>query len=288
MIVNKTIRATIDQLNLHRQKGLSIGYIPTMGALHEGHLSLIRRARAENDIVVCSIFVNPLQFNNKEDLVKYPRTLKADIALLEREKCDMIFAPEVDEMYPNNNGSIPVYDMKGLDEPMEGKFRPGHFQGVCVIVHKFFSIINPDRAYFGNKDFQQLAIIRNMVKQEKLNLEIVGCSIVRENDGLALSSRNMRLTKSERLIAPRIYQTLLQAKNKVADLKNTSFTPALLKQWVLDEISSYPPLKPEYVEIVDINTLQPADDWNGGKELIICVAIYDGSVRLIDNLVLFS
>ena len=288
MIVNKTIEATMDQLNLLRQKGLSIGFVPTMGALHEGHLSLIRRARAENDIVVCSIFVNPIQFNNKEDLSRYPRTLEADSALLEREYCDIIFAPEVNEIYPNNNEPIPVYDLEGLDEPMEGQFRPGHFQGVCVIVHKLFSIVNPDRAYFGNKDFQQLAIIRNLVKKQNLNVEIVGCDIIREKDGLAMSSRNMRLTESERLIAPKIYQTLLQAKNNVADYKNTSFTPALLKQWISDEISSNAPLMPEYVEIVNINSLQPTDDWNGGKELIVCVAIFDGSVRLIDNLILFS
>lgn len=288
MIVNKTIAATINQLDLYRQKGLSIGFVPTMGALHEGHLSLIRRARAENDIVVCSIFVNPIQFNNKEDLVKYPRTLKADTILLESENCDMVFAPEVDEMYPNNNEPSPVYDMEGLDKPMEGRFRPGHFQGVCVIVHKLFTIVNPDRAYFGNKDFQQLAIIRNMVKKQKLSLEIVGCDIVREKDGLAKSSRNMRLTESERLVAPKIYQTLLQAKNKIADYKNTSFTPALLKQWISDEISSNDLLKPEYVEIVHTKSLQSANDWNNGKELIVCVAIFDGPVRLIDNLVLFS
>ncbi|NWJ49321.1 MAG: pantoate--beta-alanine ligase [Bacteroidetes bacterium] len=288
MIVNKTIAATMDQLNLHRQKGLSIGLVPTMGALHEGHLSLIRRARAENDIVVCSIFVNPIQFNNKEDLAKYPRTLEADTALLESENCDIIFAPEVNEIYPNNNEPITVYDLEGLDKPMEGQFRPGHFQGVCVIVHKLFNIVNPDRAYFGNKDFQQLAIIRNMVKKQKLNLEIVGCDIIREKDGLAMSSRNMRLTESERLIAPKIYQTLLQAKNKIADYKNTLFTPALLKQWISDEISSNEPLKPEYVEIVDTISLQPTEDWNGGKTLIVCVAVFDGSVRLIDNLILFS
>jgi len=278
----------MDQLNLLKQKGLSIGFVPTMGALHEGHLSLIRRARAENDVVVCSIFVNPIQFNNKEDLTKYPRTLEADTALLVRENCDMIFAPEVDEIYPNNNEPIPVYDLEGLDEPMEGQFRPGHFQGVCVVVHKLLSIVNPDKAYFGNKDFQQLAIIRHIVKQQKINVEIIGCDIIREKDGLAMSSRNMRLTESERLIAPKIYQTLLQAKNKVADLKNTSFTPALLKQWISNEISSCKPLTPEYVEIVNINSLQPTDDWNEGKELIVCVAIFDGSVRLIDNLVLFS
>jgi pantoate--beta-alanine ligase len=288
MIVKKTIAATMDQLDLYRQKGLNIGFVPTMGALHEGHLSLIRRARAENDIVVCSIFVNPIQFNNKEDLAKYPRTLEADTLLLESENCDLVFAPEVNEIYPNNNEPLPVYDLEGLDKPMEGQFRPGHFQGVCVIVHKLFSIVNPDRAYFGNKDFQQLAIIRNMVKKQKLSLEIVGCDIIREKDGLAKSSRNMRLTESERLVAPKIYQTLLQAKNKVADYKNTSFTPALLKQWIWDEISSNAPLMPEYVEIVNTNSLQSANDWNGGKALIVCVAIFDGSVRLIDNLVLFS
>ena len=286
MIVTKTIAATQDLLNLKRKEGSSIGFVPTMGALHHGHLSLIRRARAENDFVICSIFVNPTQFTNKEDLEKYPRTFESDYKLLESEGCDIIFAPKVEEIYPNNNEPITVYELKGLDKPMEGIYRPGHFQGVCVVVHKLFNIINPTRAYFGEKDFQQLAIIRHMVSSLKLDVQIVGCSIVRGEDGLAMSSRNMRLSASERQVAPMIYKTLLQAKHNIETEIN--ITPLQFKQWISDQISSYTPLKPEYVEIVNKNTLQSVNDWKGSKELIVCVAVFDGSVRLIDNIVLFS
>jgi pantoate--beta-alanine ligase len=288
MIVTKTIKATVDLLDLKRKEGKSIGLVPTMGALHQGHLSLIHRAKAENDFMVCSIFVNPVQFNNTEDLEKYPRTFDADSRLLESEGCDLIFAPDVNEMYPNNNEPLPVYDLNGLDKPMEGEFRPGHFQGVCVIVHKLFNIINPQRAYFGEKDFQQLAIIRHMAKSHKPEVNIVGCTIIRDADGLALSSRNMRLSESERHVAPMIYKTLQQAKFKIETSKEIDLTPNLLKQWISDQISSYPPLKLEYIEVVDMHTLQPVNDWSGSKELIVCVAVYDGSVRLIDNIVLFS
>ena len=284
MIVTKTIKETMDLLDLKKKEGLTIGLVPTMGALHLGHLSLIRRAKTENNFVVCSIFVNPVQFNNKEDLEKYPRTFDADFRLLEAEGCDMIFAPEVNDIYPNNNEPLTVYELNGLDKPMEGMFRPGHFQGVCVIVHKLFNIVNPTRAYFGEKDFQQLSIIRHITMKLKLNVKIVGCSIIRAQDGLALSSRNVRLSQSERQVAPIIYKTLQQAKTKAG----INLSPNQLKQWISDQISSYAPLKPEYVEVVDKNTLQPVNDWNGSKELIVCVAVYDGEVRLIDNIVLFS
>ena len=288
MIVTKTIQAAKELLNLKRKEGSSIGFVPTMGALHHGHLSLIRRARAENNFVVCSIFVNPTQFTNKEDLEKYPRTFDADYKLLESEGCDMIFAPEVNEIYPNPNESATVYDLNGLDKPMEGVFRPGHFQGVCVIVHKLFNIINPTKAYFGEKDFQQLAIIRHMVKSLKIDVQIVGCSIVRNEDGLAMSSRNMRLSESELQVAPMIYKTLQQARFKIETLPEPKLTPLQLAQWISDKISSYPSLKPEYVDIVNKNTLQNIVDWTGNKDVIVCVAVFDGSVRLIDNIVLFS
>jgi pantoate--beta-alanine ligase len=288
MIVTKTIEATVGLLSLKRKEGKSIGLVPTMGALHPGHLSLIRRARAENDFVVCSIFVNPIQFTNKEDLEKYPRTFDTDFRLLEDEGCDLIFAPEVNEVYPNNNGPLPVYELNGLDKPMEGVFRPGHFQGVCVIVHKLFNIVNPQKAYFGEKDFQQLAIIRHMTKGLKLDIEIVGCAIVRSEDGLAMSSRNMRLSASERQIAPMIYSTLQKAKNKIESSKEIDITPNQLKQWISDQIASYPPLKSEYIEVVNKESLHPVDDWSESNELIVCVAVYDGPVRLIDNIALFS
>ena len=288
MIVTKTIQAAKELLNLKRKEGRSIGFVPTMGALHHGHLSLIRRARAENNFVVCSIFVNPTQFTNKEDLEKYPRSFDADYKLLESEGCDMIFAPEVNEIYPNPNEPATVYDLNGLDKPMEGVFRPGHFQGVCVIVHKLFNIINSTKAYFGEKDFQQLAIIRHMVKSLKIDVQIVGCSIVRNEDGLAMSSRNMRLSESELQVAPMIYKTLQQARFKIETLPEPKLTPLQLAQWISDKISSYPSLKPEYVDIVNKNTLQNIVDWTGNKDVIVCVAVFDGSVRLIDNIVLFS
>ncbi|MDP4291952.1 MAG: pantoate--beta-alanine ligase [Bacteroidota bacterium] len=288
MIVTKTIEETVNFLIPRRNQGKSIGLVPTMGALHQGHLSLLHKARMENDFVVCSIFVNPIQFNNPEDLKKYPRTLEADLKLLEEVGCDLVFTPEVKEIYPNTLEPLPVYELSGLDKPMEGAFRPGHFQGVCVIVHKLFSIVRPKRAYFGEKDFQQLAIIRHMVKSLKLDLEIVGCPIVREEDGLALSSRNMRLSAEERQIAPMIYKTLQQARLKVKSTPKNDITPNQLKQWITDQISSYPSLKPEYIEVVDKNTLQPIQGWKEGNELIVCVAVYDGAVRLIDNIVLFS
>jgi pantoate--beta-alanine ligase len=286
MIVTKTIEATVNLLDQKRKEGKSTGLVPTMGALHPGHLSLIRRAKAENDFVVCSIFVNPIQFTNKEDLEKYPRSFDTDFRMLEQAGCDLVFAPEVDEIYPNNNDSLPVYELNGLDKPMEGVFRPGHFQGVCVIVHKLFNIVRPRRAYFGEKDFQQLAVIRHMTTSLKLDLEIVGCAIVREEDGLAMSSRNMRLSESEREIAPLIYRILQTAKAIVNS--GIIISPDHLKQWISDQITKNPPLRPEYIEIVNKNTLQTVFDWNESNELIACVAVYDGSVRLIDNIVLFS
>lgn len=264
-----------------KNRGLTIGFIPTMGALHQGHLSLIKKAKKENDIVVCSIFVNPVQFNNKEDLEKYPRDYKSDLEKLESLNCDMVFMPDVDEMYPE----IPTneYDFGSLDKVMEGKYRPGHFNGVAIVVHKFFEIIQPHKAYFGEKDFQQLTIIKRLVKDYNIPVEIVPCPIVREIDGLAMSSRNARLTNEGRKTAPEIYKTLLAAKK---NYKNFSSSQEL-KKWIEDDINKNSLMKLEYVDIADINTLQAIDDFSDEKNMIICIVVFLGEIRLIDNIKLF-
>lgn len=263
-----------------KDKKLSVGFVPTMGALHQGHIELIKQSVKENDITICSIFVNPIQFNNKEDLEKYPRTLDADFKMLESANCTAIFNPSVDEMYPNEETTI--YELGGLDLPMEGKFRPGHFKGVAVVVKRLFDIVNPHKAYFGEKDFQQLAIIQYLVKSLNLPVEIVPCSIVRESDGLAMSSRNMRLTENERKTAPFIYQTLKFAKE---NYKN--YSTKELKEWIEDQFMKQNEFKLEYVEIVDSFSLKNVINWEDSKHVNICLAAFLGKVRLIDNIKIF-
>lgn len=264
---------------------ISIGFVPTMGALHEGHLSLIRKSKAENNITVCSIYVNPLQFNDKDDYEKYPKNFEKDIDILKSTGCDVVFLPGVDEMFPTVD--YPDYDHAGLDKVMEGKYRQGHFKGVVYIVKKLFEIVKPDKAYFGLKDFQQYVIIKYIVKLFKLNIEIIGCPIVRDYDGLALSSRNIRLTPEHRLIAPFIYKTLQEVQKKYSDLSIEE-----LKQLVTQRISEERIAKSEelirldYFEIVDTETLTPITD-KPAHNVIACIAIYLGEIRLIDNVILF-
>jgi pantoate--beta-alanine ligase len=247
-----------------------------MGALHEGHLSLAARARKENDMVVVSIFVNPTQFNDQSDLANYPRTLQADADKLKASGCDLVFAPSVKEMYPEKDTR--TFDFGLLDKVMEGAFRAGHFNGVAQIVSKLFDVVQPRRAYFGEKDFQQLAIIRYMAQKLQYSIEIVGCPIVREADGLAMSSRNVRLTPAQRRIVPVIAQTLLASRGKIVH------TPLdELKQWVTDTINQTEGLKVEYFEIVDKNTLQAADIFRVNA-LQGCIAVHAGNIRLIDNI----
>ena len=260
--------------------GKTIGFVPTMGALHEGHLQLIRRAVAENDIVVVSIFVNPIQFNNPDDLAKYPRTLEADLQMLESTGCHLVFAPSAEEMYPEPD--LTEFDFGQLDKVMEGKFRPGHFKGVAIVVKKLFEIVTPHKAYFGEKDFQQLAIIKRMVEILQMPVEIVPCAIVREPDGLAMSSRNARLTAVERAEAPIIFKALSGIKEN-----HSWFIPDGVKQLVRGEIQESPFFRVEYVDIVDTETLQPFEDWNDVEHAVVCVAAFIGSVRLIDNIVLY-
>jgi len=263
-----------------KNEGKSIGLVPTMGALHNGHLQLVKRCVKENDVCIVSIFVNPTQFNDKNDLAKYPRTLEADAKLLEDNDCFAIFAPEVDEIYDNNElNSTFEFDFNGLDKVMEGKFRPGHFNGVVQIVGKLFELTTPDKAYFGEKDFQQLAIIRHLVKVKKYPIEIVGCPIVREESGLALSSRNMLLSANEKEIATNIYKTLKESVN-FQQTKNVAETI----DWVVTKINNIDGLRIEYFEIVNGNTLQSVNDWNDANYIVGCVTVFCGAVRLIDNI----
>ncbi len=250
-----------------------------MGALHEGHTGLVRRSVAENDITGCSIFVNPIQFNNPDDLLKYPRTLEKDLEMLEEAGCNLVFVPSVEEMYPEQVSK--VYDFGELDKVLEGAHRPGHFNGVAVVVKKLFDIFQPHRAYFGEKDFQQLRIIQALVRMEQIPVEIIPCPTVRESDGLAMSSRNRRLSAEERNRAPEIYRTLLKAKKlagkmPVADLKELCRKDLEEKGFI-----------PDYFEIADTETLQPLNNWKEAPMAVACVAAFLGPVRLIDNMILF-
>ncbi len=277
MKVYKTVSSLSDALDQCRKEGKTIGLVPTMGALHNGHLSLVKRCVAENDVCVVSVFVNPTQFNNSTDLEKYPRTEEADIELLSGADCTFAFIPSVEEIYPTPDTR--QFDFAPLDQVMEGPARPGHFNGVGQVVSRLFDIVKPNRAYFGEKDFQQLAIIREMVKRYNYNLEIVGCPIVREESGLALSSRNARLSDAEKKIAVNISRTLFMS----VDLANVK-TVDEVKQWVVSTINLFPNLEVEYFEIVDSLTLQPIKEWSDADYITGCITVYCGEVRLIDNI----
>ncbi len=273
-----TIHNTKEFLAEAKKSGRKIGFVPTMGALHEGHLTLMRRAKKENDLLVVSVFVNPIQFNNPEDLKKYPRDLEKDKKLLESVGCDILFAPTAEEMYPEEEVTE-HFDFGKLETVMEGAFRPGHFNGVAVVVKRLFNIIAPDKAYFGEKDFQQLAIIKRLVEMEKMPLEVIPCSIVREPDGLAMSSRNERLKAKERAVAPFIHQTL-QSAVQLKDEKS----PSEIISWVTDRFKSEPLFTLEYFEIADDTFLQPLEKWKKNTGAIGFVAAFLGDVRLIDNI----
>ncbi len=272
-----SLKDTIEKI---KDSGKSIGFVPTMGALHSGHIELVKRAVSENDITVVSIFVNPIQFNNKEDLEKYPRTLVSDLDKLSNTGCNIVFAPEVTEMYPDNKIEE-SFDFGHLESVMEGKFRPGHFNGVAVVVKKLFEIVMPTNAYFGEKDYQQLLIIKELVKKLSIIVNIIPHPIVREDDGLAMSSRNLRLTSDERKIAPLIYRTLKKAKEN-------SHKMSLIdtKMWVTNEINSINGFKLEYFEVLDADNLNVISDWNEAEKIIGCIAVFLGDVRLIDNIFL--
>lgn len=279
-----TVAALTAAIEEAKKSGKTIGLVPTMGALHEGHLSLIHKARQQNDLVVVSVFVNPIQFNNQEDLAKYPRTIEADCEKLAAAGADIAFVPSVEEMYPEPVNT--VYHFGPIEQVMEGPRRPGHFSGVAVVVRKLFDLTQPNRAYFGEKDYQQIAIIRNLLEQIKYPIELVPCPIVRADDGLALSSRNMRLSPEARAVAPTIYATLQQAveMSEVEDIET-------VHDFVIDTLSSFQEInglaenlkfEPEYFEIVDDTTLQPIAQWEDAKGVVGCIAVWLDGVRLID------
>jgi pantoate--beta-alanine ligase len=275
MVVIETVEELKNVLFRIHSTCKSVGLVPTMGALHKGHLALLQQARNENEVVVCSIFVNPVQFNNAADLQKYPRTLEADLTLL-AGLADIVFAPSEQEVFPEPLAK--TYHFGTLETVMEGAARPGHFNGVATIVNLLFDWINPEKAYFGEKDFQQLVIIKELVKQCKLPIEIVSCPIVREESGLALSSRNKQLSDSDLEIAATINRILR------ASLSLHTQSTKEIKAFVMNELAKNPILKPDYFEIVNAQTLQPVENLKESKEVVGCIAVYLGEVRLIDNI----
>ena len=263
-----------------KNEGKTVGLVPTMGALHAGHISLVDRAVADNDATIVSVFVNPTQFNNPADLATYPRNEQADFELLEKANATAVFAPSVEEIYPEGESEqTHVFDLGSVAEVMEGKFRPGHFQGVAQIVSKLFRMVEPTYAYFGEKDFQQIAVIRRMAMTEGIDINIVSCPIKREDDGLAMSSRNVRLTESQRATAPGIYAAL-----KYSFEYSQAHSVAATHDTVVERINALPECEVEYFSIVDGITLQPIEEWTDSEYIVGCITVYCGDVRLIDNI----
>jgi len=278
MIVFTEKQALKAYLLKFKAQNKTIGFIPTMGALHQGHLSLIEKAQQKNDLVVVSIFVNPTQFDKEEDLQKYPKTIQNDLKLLESVSCDVLFNPSVQEIYSNNIISE-KFDFDGLEHEMEGAFRTGHFDGVGTIVKTLFEIVAPNRAYFGQKDFQQLQIIKKLVKKHRLHTKIKGCPIFREKDGLAMSSRNVRLTDAQRSAAPFIYKTLKKARKKFRTEKIHIVT-----NWVENKFKKHPLFELEYFTIANEKTLKTTKTKESGKRYRAFIAVFAGEIRLIDNI----
>lgn len=279
MKIVETIKEVREQVRAWRKEGLTVGLVPTMGYLHEGHKSLIDRAVAENDRVVVSVFVNPMQFGPSEDLESYPRDMERDAALCEQAGAALIFHPQPEEMYPEDFSSY--VDMNTLTGGLCGKSRPIHFRGVCTVVAKLFHIVEPDKAYFGQKDAQQLAVIRHMVNDLSFGIEIVGCPIIREEDGLAKSSRNTYLSQEERKAALILSQSLKEGKKCVEKGEKSG---ANLKKLIADKIQTEPLAKIDYVEVVNWNTLEPVEQIE--KPVLVAIAVYIGKTRLIDNFIL--
>ncbi|GAB3320506.1 pantoate--beta-alanine ligase [Larkinella ripae] len=275
----ETIAGLRQALDSQRAAKLSTGFVPTMGALHAGHMALIAACKADNDLTVCSIFVNPTQFNNPDDLARYPHTLEADCQLLKAAGCDFVFAPSVDEMYPGN----PVLKIHfgELETVLEGAFRPGHFNGVGIVVAKLFNIVQPNRTYFGQKDLQQVAVVKRLIRDLGFLLELVRVPIVREDDGLAMSSRNRNLSPVERREAPELYRALSQARD---ELHNGGSIDAA-KTVVLSHLQNHPDFRLEYFEIANADTLQPVDQLQAPGATALCIAAHLGKTRLIDNLI---
>ena len=280
MLLAKNTETLVKSLSEWKSSGFSIGFVPTMGALHLGHLSLIKQAISENNKVICSIFVNPTQFNDLKDLENYPNQIEEDLVLLKKIGCDLVFIPAKTDMYPKGYEVIHL-NFKDLDKLMEGASRPGHFDGVCTIVSKLFELIQPKNAYFGEKDFQQLAIIRQLNDIQKFNINIVGCPTIREKNGLAMSSRNALLNAREKKIASAIYRILLAAKTQF-----TNSSIEALKLFVESELNAISAFSIDYVEIANAQTLEPLNNLEKNEPAVLCVAVFLGSVRLIDNILL--
>lgn len=272
---SKQLSKAVEQFKL---EGKTVGFVPTMGSLHSGHLSLIHEAKKQSDVVVVSIFVNPTQFNNPDDLKSYPRDLEKDVKLLKTTDCELLFAPSVQEIYPETDKR--VFDFGQVDKVMEGKYRPGHFNGVAQVVSKLFEMVQPDKAFFGMKDLQQVVVIRKMVQQFKLGVEIVACPIIREADGLAMSSRNLLLDPERRKKASVIAQSLFESC-KFAQSHSVEET----HDFVVNAINADRLFEVEYFEIVDEETLQPVKNWNDSNDIVGCIAVFAGEVRLIDNVI---
>lgn len=271
-----------DQIQQHKAQDRSIGFVPTMGALHEGHMALIEKARKENDVLVVSIFVNPTQFDDPDDYRNYPTTKEEDQQKLEAAGCDLLFMPSEASMYPEGKKVLANFDPGPIAKVLEGEFRPGHFQGVATIVKKLFDVVQPQRAYFGLKDYQQLLIIQKLVTDFEMGIDIIPVPIVRESDGLAKSSRNVLLTREERQIAPVIYETLQKAATALR-----SKTPVTqIKEQAFEAFRHYTELEPEYFEIRDAATLEVVSNPDHHDQVLICTAVHLDKVRLIDNLVI--
>jgi len=278
----KTVKQLRKEIERLKKRGKTIGFTPTLGALHAGHLTLVKRMLKENDIGIVSIFVNPTQFNVKSDLDKYPRTMKADSQKLKKAKLDILFAPSAKEVYPKGLRTKVKIDFKGLDKRMEGKFRPGHFEGVCQVVKRLLDITTPDRLYMGQKDFQQFTIIGHMIKALKIPTELVVCDIVREKHGLAMSSRNERLSKVGRNKADLIFKALKWMKRN-----RNKYSVKELKQKTLEKLTA-PGFEPEYISLINGNTLKDIRKMDSHKYVVACTAVWTEGVRLIDNMILCS
>lgn len=277
MKVVRTAAELNQEVANNRKDGQTIGFVPTMGALHVGHISLVNKCLNDGCYTVCSIFVNPTQFNDKNDLKNYPRMPEQDLALLEERGVNLVFMPSVEEMYPETDTR--TFDFGSIDKVMEGAKRPGHFNGVAQVVSKLFEMVQPDRAYFGEKDFQQVAIINAMVKQLGFKVEIVRCPIVRDTDGLALSSRNMLLNPTQRASAPNIYKALSDAKQV-----GSSITIEEIKTKVITQVNTDSELEVEYFDVVDADSLQSLSSWEESNNIFGCIAVKVGAIRLIDNI----
>lgn len=282
MYLFKKVSDLQDYLNHQKSLGKSIGFAPTMGALHQGHLSLIQASNEENDLTVCSIFVNPTQFNEASDLEKYPRTAAKDIEMLTKAQNDVLFMPPVEEVYPPGLQTTLTLDFGQLTTVMEGRFRPGHFDGMAQVVKRLLDIVQPHHLYMGQKDYQQFTIVQNMIKQLHLEIKLTACPIIREEDGLAMSSRNVRLEKKLREKATILHQTLVQTKEKFGTVSVNTLKEEAMKALTIEHF------RPEYFEIVDGYSLQNVEDLANHKKVVACTAVWIGDIRLIDNMILMN